>query len=95
MELFIAGAFVLASFLSLNSERGWTDQLKGGLADKRKPSDFNQRALKKGIKIEMEHTSSRKIATEIAMDHLEEHPNYYDVLPEAEREMERRQKRMK
>lgn len=36
--------------------------------------------LKKGITVEKEHTSNAKIATEIALDHLSEDPNYYDKL---------------
>lgn len=69
--------------------RGWSDRLKGGRADKRRPSDFDQGALRRGIKHELEHTSDRRLAAEIAMDHLEEHPNYYDVLPGAEKKMRR------
>jgi RNAse (barnase) inhibitor barstar len=33
--------------------------------------------LKLGIEIEMEHTSDRKVAREIALDHLFEDPKYY------------------
>lgn len=93
MELFIIGILFAAAVASTDRGQRWTDQLPGGLADKRKPSDFDPRALKKGIRVEMEHTSDRKIATEIAMDHLEEHSNYYEVLEEAEREMKRRKAR--
>lgn len=56
------------------------DQLPGGLADKRKPSDFDRGQLKKGIKVEMEHTDDPSKAEEIAMDHLTEDPKYYDKL---------------
>jgi len=41
--------------------------------------------LTKGIKIEMEHTDSKKIAKEIAMDHLFEDPNYYNKLAKIEK----------
>lgn len=40
--------------------------------------------LKKGIAIELEHTSDEKIAKEIALDHLAEIPNYYDRLETVE-----------
>lgn len=40
--------------------------------------------LKKGIKIEQEHTSDKKVATEIALDHLKEDPRYYDKLAKVE-----------
>lgn len=36
--------------------------------------------LKKGIKVEMEHTNHPTVAREIAMDHLNENPYYYDEL---------------
>lgn len=40
--------------------------------------------LEKGIKVEREHTKSRIIAKEIAMDHLSEDPKYYDKLEKVE-----------
>ena len=40
--------------------------------------------LDKGIKVEMEHTKSRVMAKEIAMDHLSEDPKYYDKLRKTE-----------
>lgn len=54
--------------------------LRGGLADKRSISEFDSKALREGIKVEMEHTSDPKIAREIAMDHLAEDPRYYEKL---------------
>lgn len=61
------------------------DVIPGGLADKKKPSDFDPKKLAQGIKIEMEHTSDRKIAEEIAMDHLMEDKDYYEKLKEVEK----------
>lgn len=40
--------------------------------------------VNKGIEVELEHTSSRAAAREIALDHLDEFPNYYDRLKKAE-----------
>lgn len=60
------------------------DIMPGGLADKKKPSDFNAKQLEKGIKVELEHTNNREIAKEIAMDHLAEIPDYYDRLENME-----------
>jgi hypothetical protein len=40
--------------------------------------------LMKGIKVEMEHTTDVRIATEIAMDHLWEDINYYEKLASIE-----------
>lgn len=38
---------------------------------------FNKAQLKKGIKIEYEHTENKKVATIIAKQHLLENKNYY------------------
>jgi hypothetical protein len=40
--------------------------------------------FKKGISVEMEHTSDREIAKEIALDHLYEDPKYYTKLADIE-----------
>ena len=48
--------------------------------------DHLERQLKKGTKVEMEHTDNKKIAKEIAMDHLTEDPNYYNKLAKIHRE---------
>jgi len=56
------------------------DQLPGGLADKKKPSDFDPEQLQRGIAVETEHTRDRALAREIAMDHLAEIPDYYTRL---------------
>lgn len=74
------------------------ERIPGGLASGMSPSDFDPVQLDKGIMVELEHVvkpgrraPSRKdleIAMEIAMDHLTEHPRYYDVLEQAEQRME-------
>lgn len=57
------------------------DKLPGGLADHKKPEDFDADELAKGIKVEQEeHTSDEDIAGEIAMDHMTEDEEYYDKL---------------
>lgn len=48
--------------------------------------DVNANELKMGIEIELEHTQDRKIAKEIALDHLAELPDYYTRLKRMERE---------
>lgn len=40
--------------------------------------------LQKGVQAEMEHTTDEKIARIIALHHLEEKPNYYDLLKSME-----------
>jgi hypothetical protein len=61
------------------------DIIKGGLADKKKKSDFDPKALKKGQKVEEEHTKDKRVAREIASDHLSEDPEYYDKLEKMEK----------
>lgn len=61
------------------------DKIPGGKADKKSPKDFDSKALEQGIKIEMEHTSDKTIAQEIAMDHLTEDPEYYTKLKQVEK----------
>jgi len=61
------------------------DAIPGGLADGKSPSDFDQDKLDEGVKVELEHTSDRSIATEIAMDHLTEDQDYYSKLKEVEK----------
>lgn len=46
--------------------------------------DHLEKQLQKGIKVEMEHTASKKVAKEIALDHLFEDPNYYNKLSKIE-----------
>lgn len=61
------------------------DKIKGGLADKKKPADFDTSALKQGKAVESEHTSDKTVAQEIAMDHLTEDKKYYKKLKEVEK----------
>jgi hypothetical protein len=53
------------------------------------PKQFAEKYVKpqlmKGIKVEMEHTTDVRIATEIAMDHLWEDINYYEKLAKIEK----------
>jgi hypothetical protein len=73
--------------------RNWVDKLKGGKADKSSPKDFNPKALKKGKKVEREHTKDAHTTTEIAMDHLKEDPKYYDKLAKMEKSGKKRKKK--
>ena len=70
------------------------NKIMGGKADKMSVKDIAnkfkvsvnkiQAQIKKGIKIEMEHTGDKEKAIEIAMDHLTEFPDYYDRLEKME-----------
>lgn len=70
------------------------EHIVGGLASHRSINDIAKRhdvstdiikaQIKKGIKVEMEHTTDPDVAREIAMDHLMEDPAYYDKLEKVE-----------
>lgn len=61
------------------------NNIPGGLADDKKPSDFDSKQLQKGTEVEKEHTEDPEVAKEIAMDHLTEDPEYYKKLETIER----------
>jgi len=50
-------------------------------------SHFDPKQLEIGVKVEREHTTSDKVAKNIAKDHLIEHPKYYTFLMHMESEM--------
>lgn len=81
-----AGGFGLLALAShLNRRRtGQHEYIPGGLAPHGDcPRDVLPSELAKGLKVEMEHTRSSKIAQEIACDHLWEDPRYYTKLDKA------------
>lgn len=72
--------------------------LKGGKADGMTLEDIAKKhgvsmlyiknQFDKGLKVELEHTSSKKVASEIVLDHLFESENYYIELEKTERKFE-------
>ena len=56
------------------------DIIPGGKGDKKPDSAFKYKDLIEGIKEEMEHTTDKAVAKEIAKDHLTEDPDYYKKL---------------
>lgn len=76
------------------------EAVKGGLADGMTAKDIAEKhgvpvkditkQLNKGIKVELEHTDSDKMAKEIALDHLFEDPKYYDKLEKVEESTQRK-----
>lgn len=78
------------------------DQIKGGLADKLSIEQIAdkhgvsvksiKKQIKKGIKVEMEHTDDPKKAKEISKDHLTEDPKYYTRLAKMEDEAKKENK---
>ena len=57
---------------------------KGYYDPKQFAKEYIKPKLMQGIKVEMEHTTDVRVATEIAMDHLWEDINYYDKLAKIE-----------
>lgn len=72
------------------------NKIKGGKADKLSVEDIAKKhdvsiesiesQIKMGKKVEMEHVDDSHLAEEIAMDHLEEIPDYYTRLKDMEKE---------
>jgi hypothetical protein len=53
-------------------------------AKHKKDVRYITKQLEAGIKVEMEHTNKKAVATEIALDHLNERPDYYQRLKKVE-----------
>ncbi len=64
--------------------------LPGGKGDDLDDEDVDQDELMKGLEVEMEHTTNKKIAREIALDHLAEDPKYYTKLERIHKENPRK-----
>ena len=61
-----------------------TEFALAGLSNKYPNVKIDLAQVEKGIKVEMEHTSNKQVALKIALDHLAEISNYYDLLAEME-----------
>ena len=74
----LATRFISFMTSGIASEKGITEK------------DVDPKQLKKGIKIELEHTkdNSIDIAKKVTLDHLAEIPNYYDLLEKMEKAVE-------
>jgi len=82
------------------------EKIKGGKADNLTPQDLArkhslfigtiEKEIDLGIEIEMEHTTDKEKAREIAMDHIFEFPDYYSNkrygLKKMEKQLEKQQK---
>lgn len=69
--------------------QNWHNPFKGGLADEKRPKDFDAEQLVKGIKVEFEHVIDIFKAAKIAMDHLTESPEYYIKLESFEKDIDK------
>ena len=67
----------LKTLLASTSKKA-TDLLPGGAANNKPDSDFPADKLEEGAEHEREHTDNDEIAKEIAKDHLQEDPAYYE-----------------
>jgi len=77
----VAGAeAAFAYFKPKDVKKAIPQKIEGGLADKKNPTKYDRKQLEMGIEIEMEHANDPDKAKEIAMDHLEEMPDYYTHL---------------
>ena len=84
----------LAALYANVDEVNESNKLKGGKSDKLTPEDIAkkfkisiskvQAQIRKGIKVESEHTNNREKAREIATDHVSEFADYYDRLEKME-----------
>src|SRR5210317_1653936 len=82
-------------FKTSSPEYKFEDKIPGGLAGGMGLTDIAKHhnvsvdvlvdEFKKGISVEMEHTTDREIAKEIALDHLYEDPKYYTKLLKIEK----------
>lgn len=90
-------------FLNLGKNMINEDKIKGGKADKITKEDIAKKfgvtvdninkELEMGVEVELEHTKSRRLAKEIAMDHLTEIPDYYTRLKKMEKQGESKWKK--
>lgn len=60
------------------------EKLVGGNGDGETEQSFDIEQIKKGLKVELEHTEDPLIALEIVYDHLTESETYYDELEKME-----------
>lgn len=54
-------------------------------------SDFDERKVHEGAKIEFEHTCDKELAERIAIDHLSEFSTYYSELEKMEAKLSKKQ----
>lgn len=62
------------------------ESLRGGRGDGKPDSKFPAKQLRRGVKVEREHTKNPRVAKEIAKDHLTEFKDYYTRLAKMERQ---------
>ena len=83
LSLFTLICYWMISHEEKKPKKGKINILKGGKGDRLSPKDVDPKELAMGIKTEMEHTTNKRIAKEVALDHLSEFPDYYSRLTKA------------
>jgi len=91
--------YLAALHANANESISEINTIKGGKADKMSVEDIAKKfnvsvekikaQIKKGIEVEKEHTNDKEKATEIAMDHVSEFPDYYDRIQKMEKGAEK------
>lgn len=71
--------------LQAGPEKKSAEVLVGGAADDKPDTAFDKKKLQKGTKHEREHTDKNQVAKEIAKDHLQEDPAYYEKVDAIEK----------
>lgn len=61
-----------------------------GIRKTKVDGQYDEKELKFGTGIEMEHTTNPSLAKTIAKHHLDEHPDYYKELRKMEAKLEKR-----
>jgi hypothetical protein len=82
----VRSVLAAGAYYVVTRREGLNEAIPGGAARNLDPRRYNARELKVGTAIEMEHTRSRRVAREIAMDHLTEDHRYYTKLCKCHRE---------
>jgi methylthioribose-1-phosphate isomerase/preprotein translocase subunit Sss1 len=95
----VLGVGALAHHMRKKKHEKKAEEIPGGKAEGHTPDEFNQNDLKKGMKIEKEHTPVKAKQREISMDHIIEvkkkdgdgkwTSSYYDEMPAFEKEVEK------
>ena len=83
-----------ALLLNRRRRRGRRGKIPGGMAEGKTVADIARKhgmsvtkiesAIRRGVRIEKEHTNDPSVAREIAKDHIYENPRYYEVLARKE-----------
>lgn len=73
--------------LNLTNTKSFNNLMKKHKSFTKSPKQLEKilkNQLKKGVKVEMEHTKDKRVAEKIALDHLYEDPEYYSKLSKIE-----------